>query len=329
VLAAMVSAGTTGPNPSTVDAALNRIGNNTGAGHLSIPAGRLLSLGQYGALTVGQGSGLAASARALEIVDAAAALANGSHQVDVGFGTQVPGLLDLSASIVVGQPMQHTPWVAVGDAGTTVYTAQARVRLTATVGGTGLLAGSQIKVPIVADAAWATASLSDIACGNNPSSDAEVTVSARPAVADLWIGEPTSWTDIGQAPTIAAGTFVSVPAVAKVTGSGHTSVSNVSDKTLTFNASDIAAHTIKSASTTTPVTSLVASTLANTTLSASALGLGIPAGTVTGLVQAAVAPVGPAVDPVLLQILDALGIRIGEADVEVDGVRCDGSVLVN
>src|SRR6185312_2114221 len=42
VLAAMVNAGSTGANPSTVDAALNRIGNSTNAGHLNIPAARLL-----------------------------------------------------------------------------------------------------------------------------------------------------------------------------------------------------------------------------------------------------------------------------------------------
>ena len=79
------------------------------------------------------------------------------------------------------------------------------------------------------------------------------------------------------------------------------------------------------------VSSLVSSALQNTTLSATTLGLTLPlVGTATkNTVASLISPIGPALDPVLITLLDSVGVRVGEADVALNGMRCDGSVLVN
>jgi uncharacterized membrane protein len=330
VFDAMAAAGVTGDDASTAELALDEIGQYTQAYGMTIPAGKLFELGPYAELASGDGAGLDAGVRALDLVNAAAALANEEHQVAMSFGSSIPGLLDLTATVLVGERPQHSSWISVGEAGSTVHTAQTRIRFDATVGGSGALLGKLITVPILVDLASGTSTLTSIACGDDPATDAVVGLSARPSVADLWIGEPINgWTDFSSSPTVVPATLVEVPLVASITGSGHLAVTNVEDTPLEFTAAEIAAHEVETVSTTTPVTTAIASLLGNTTLEAHVLGLGIGAGAISPLVATALAPVGPAVDPILMSILDTMGVGIGEADVTVNGVRCDGSVLVH
>jgi uncharacterized membrane protein len=46
-------------------------------------------------------------------------------------------------------------------------------------------------------------------------------------------------------------------------------------------------------------------------------------------VKATLQPVTPVLDALVNDILTSLGIGLGEADVWVNGVRCDGAALVN
>jgi uncharacterized membrane protein len=57
------------------------------------------------------------------------------------------------------------------------------------------------------------------------------------------------------------------------------------------------------------------------------LGLPIPGlgSTVAGIIGGATS----SVDQLLASVLATLGVGIGQADVWVSGVRCDGAVLVN
>jgi uncharacterized membrane protein len=332
VMGAMADAGVTGASASTATAALTYIGDHTNASTAQLPAGRLVDLGPYATLATGEGSGLSAKVGAMNLLSAAAVAANGTNQVAVNLGATVPGLLSLTASVTVGEPMQNSAWFRVGEDGATIYTAQTRVRLDAQVAGTGLSSTPVINLPILADIASATGRIADIDCGDNPMTDGQVTIMARPSVADLWIGTPTSgWSNFSAAPAVGPAQIVSVPLLASVSASGHVSVSNMSETPLNFTWADVQNNTIKTVSTTTPVTSLVSSLLANTTLTPTVVGFNLPiVGTTVGnTVASLLGPVGPALDPVLISILDAFGVRIGEADVALNGFRCDGSVLVN
>jgi uncharacterized membrane protein len=332
VIGAMADAGVTGASASTATAALTHIGQHSNAATAYLPAGKLVDLGPYASLAAGEGSGLSTRVGAMNLLSAAAVAANGSNQLAVNLGVAVPGLLGLTAAVTVGEPMQSSAWFRVGEDGATIYTAQTRIRLNAQVLGTGLSATPVINLPILVDIASATGRIGSIDCGDNPSIDGSVTIMAKPSVADLWIGTPTSgWSNFSAMPAVGPAPIVTVPLLANVSASGHVSIGNVSEAPLTFTMADVQNNTIKTVSTTTPVTSLVSSLLANTTLSASVIGFTLPliGNTIKNTVGTLLTPVGPAQDRVLITILDTYGVRIGEADVALIGLGCDGSVVVN
>ncbi|TGQ88979.1 hypothetical protein EN847_35145, partial [Mesorhizobium sp. M1C.F.Ca.ET.204.01.1.1] len=93
--------------------------------------------------------------------------------------------------------------------------------------------------------------------------------------------------------------------------------------TLTYNAADIANKTIKTASTKNLTQSLTTSLVNNLSLSVNALGLGIDVTALLGTVKPAVTTllngVTAPVDDLVYNVLAALGVHVGEADVRVTG----------
>ena len=115
---------------------------------VQIPLSHLVDLGTVGRLGLGQKpSGLGVDASAMGMLTAAASLANGTNQAQLDLGITVPGLTATTLNVAIGEPMQSSPWLAVGEAGTVVRTAQTRIKLLASVtvgnsnigGGTSLL----------------------------------------------------------------------------------------------------------------------------------------------------------------------------------------------
>jgi uncharacterized membrane protein len=98
---------------------------------------------------------------------------------------------------------------------------------------------------------------------------------------------------------------------------------------VSFSYADIAAQTKKTVTTTDFTSSLTASLLGDLSLKINVGPLGLPipglGPAVTGIISGATA----SIDQVLAQVLATLGVGIGQADVWVSGIRCDGAVLVN
>ncbi len=329
---ALVSQGGAGGADAT--AALGRMASQSHADSLALVPQALLDLGPYAHLGLGETvAGAAVKVSAYDLLRAAAEIANSQRQIDLNLGAAVPGLLGLTARLAVGERPQGTSWVAVGAEGASVYTAQTRLRLVAEIGGSGLLLGARIRVPVHADIAAARATLSSVSCGREPAIEARVAIAARPGVAHLWIGEPRSpsgfWGFSG-AVVMDPATLVEVPLLARVKGLAHAEMTNIADDTLVFDVGDIADEAVKAVKTRdftqTLLPSLIGSLHPDVTL------LGLPLGgllsTVTNLVTALVSPLGALLDPVLNALLDLLGVSLGEADVRVHGVRCDGGALV-
>ncbi|TGS51658.1 hypothetical protein EN822_26570, partial [bacterium M00.F.Ca.ET.179.01.1.1] len=91
---------------------------------VKIPLTTLIDLGSVGDLGIGQKpAGLNVTASALSMLTAAAALANGTNQVAVNLGATIPGLASTTLAVAIGEPMQNSAWLAVGEAGTVVRTA--------------------------------------------------------------------------------------------------------------------------------------------------------------------------------------------------------------
>ncbi|GLK56785.1 putative membrane protein [Methylopila capsulata] len=295
---------------------------------------QLASLGPLGSLAVGSGaaSALATSVSLLDLLSTSAQIANGTNVVDLDLGAQVPGLLGLTASLVMGERPQSSPWLSIGQKDVTVSTAQTRLRLIAQVGG-GLL-GVGVRLPIAVDIASGKARLSTVSCGANPATDATVTLGVTPSAADLWVGEPTSlsnWNAL-KPPAIGEATLVNVLLLLSVTGSAHVAATNLSETAVPFDAKAIAAQTVKTVKTTDVAKSTLSSLITSLDPTVKLLGIGLsPFGSessVKTLLKGLLAPVAGLVDPVLNTVLDLLGVSVGEADVQVRGVRCDGSTLV-
>jgi uncharacterized membrane protein len=314
---------------------------------VKIPLSTLVDLGGVGSLAVGQRPpGLGVAANAMGMLTAGAVLANGTNQVALNLGATVPGLTATTVQIAIGEPMQFSPWLAIDQVGTTVRTAQTRIKITAsvTVGNSGLSGGGSlvsVYLPLSVEVAYAQATLTGITCPNGPSS-IQVSIAAQPGIAALHLatssadGNPTAFADFSKPQSfsnaqIAAIQLLLLPILA-VNGSAATAVTNNSPQTLTFNATDIANKTIKTVSTRNITQSLTSSLISNLSLSINVLGLGLDLsallGTVTPAVVSVLNGVTAPVDNLLYNLLSALGVSVGSADVRVTGATCGRSVLV-
>ncbi|WP_287227386.1 hypothetical protein [Mesorhizobium sp.] len=123
----------------------------------------------------------------------AAALANGSKQVELNLGAAIPGLASTTLAIVIGEPAQFSPWLTIGEKGAVVRTAQTRIKLVASVGGSNATLGGGIsllavKLPLHVEVASAEAKLTDISCPTGHPDSLKVTIAARPGLASLHLG---------------------------------------------------------------------------------------------------------------------------------------------
>ncbi|MDG4880350.1 pilus assembly protein TadG-related protein [Mesorhizobium sp. WSM4884] len=314
---------------------------------VKIPLSQLIDLGSVGSLGLGQKpAGLSVDASAMSMLTAAAALANGTNQVSVNLGATIPGLTSTTLEIAIGEPMQSSAWLAVGELGTVVRTAQTRIKLNAGVtvgtpnlgGGIKLLA---VNLPLNVEIAYAEAKLTDISCPTGPSS-IKVSIAAQPGVVSAHLADssasgfadftkPQSFSDAEIADVSLKLLLINLNLL-QIKGSSAFSVTNMTPTTLTFSATDIANKTIKTASTKNLTQSLTTSLVNNLSLSVKALGLGIDVTSLLGTVKPAVTTllngVTAPVDDVVYNVLAALGVHVGEADVRVTGAVCGRSVLV-
>lgn len=317
-----------------VDFALKQLKNYSNASNVKLDVNKLFDFGQSNALQFGQGAAaLQAKASALAIIQAAAEVANGTNQVDITSNLNVPGLLSTHLGITIGERPQSSPWIRFGTTGVEVYTAQTRVRLIAQVGGSGLLSAVTLRVPVYIDIAAARARLADVSCGANPVNDMRVTLAVRPSLVNAWIAEPVTlagWKTLGSPPNMGNAAIANVAGLITATGKANAEITNMSDTNVVFRYADITSLTTKNVKTSAFTQSLAASLTGSLTLTVNAGGLLslTPTTVLTALIRAILTPVAPTIDGVLNNVLKTLGIGLGEADVWVNGVRCDGAALV-
>lgn len=294
---------------------------------------RMLDIGKAANAQIGTSSqyGLAAAVNALQMVNALAMVSNDAHQVDVNLGATIPGLTKTELSLMIGEPPQGTSWITVGEHGAFVRTAQTRLKILAEIGGSGLLAGVTIRVPIFIDVAYAEGRLAEITCGLTPENH-EVTIATRPGILNAWIGDVTNFTAVHDTPHVNRATLVNALNIATISGSAHVEVGNIDEEDLVFSASDIVSRRYKTAVTSAYTQSLVSSLVNDLNISVDVLKLPDLLGLVTNqlkaLVRTLILPVTPVLDKVVYTALTTLGIRLGEADVTVHGVRCKNAVIV-
>jgi uncharacterized membrane protein len=296
---------------------------------VKIPAGSLIDMGEAANAEIGTANayGIDSTVNVLQMVSAFAAAADGDHQVKADLGATIPGLSSTTLTVVIGEPPQNSSWITFGEEGAIVRTAQLRLKLETKIGGTGPLSATSVNVPIYVDTAYGEATLSNIECAADPA-NAKVTVSARPGILNAYLGNVSNFTDFDAVPKVSNADLVSLPLI-KVTGSAHADMGNVKADDLVFTGSEIGSGDYKTVTTKNYLESITGSLIGNTKLNVQVglinLGLEDELTTVTkDLLASATKPI----DSILYTTLSALGVRLGEADVWVNGVRCQHAVVV-
>ncbi len=314
---------------SSVVYALSEIASSLNTTTTKMPLNTLLSPGAYGNLMIGQTPNSTVTVSLFSLLSAVAGLANGTNQVAAALNVGVPGILSASMLLAIGQPPVGTSWVTVGSIGASVYTVQTRLLLTVQILGNALI--PSVTLPIYVSAASGLATLNSLQCGYPDISTSSVVLGVTPGVVDAWIGNvnASQFKNFSQAPQPGPATLVSAPALT-VTGLAHVTMANTSPTPVTFSYSDIQSQTGQTVSTTSYLSSLTSQLLSNLSINVSVAGLGVslPSGVLQSL-NSIISPETASLDQILATIFAAAGVSIGQATVWVNGIRCDGAVLVN
>ena len=117
--------------------------------------------------------------------------------------------------------------------------------------------------------------------------------------------------------------------IIQVSGRAHATMANTSPTSVNFSYADIQAQTKKTVNTTSFTSSLTSSLLNDLSLTVNLGPLGLPIPGIGPLVTSIISGATSSIDTLLASVLQSLGVGLGQADVWVTGVRCDGAVLVN
>ncbi|MDH2383924.1 pilus assembly protein TadG-related protein [Bradyrhizobium sp. CER78] len=304
--------------------ALSTISQAVTGSSTKVSPGTLIDLGPFANLTIGQKPKVGASVSVFDLVNTVAQIANGSHQIATSVNLGLPGIANVSVIATIGERPVGSSWIAMGTQGVSVHTAQTRILATINVLGSGSIAS--INLPVYVEVASGTATLNAVSCGHPNINTSQVTVGVTPGIVDAWIGNVTvaDMTNFATKPNPPPATLVTVLGI-PITGLAHAGMGNTTPTNVNFSYSDIQAGTKKTVTTTNFLSSLTASLLGDLTLNIA----GIPIPGLGALVMSILNGVTSPIDQVLASLLSTLGIGLGQVDVWVLGIRCDGAVLVN
>jgi len=328
IIAAALAAqqATNGANSATT--ALSTISQAVSSLTTKITPGSLVDLGPFANLTVGQKPKLSATVSLFDLLSTAAQIANGTNQISTGIDLTLPGLAKVTVLATVGERPVGSSWVALGSQGASVHTAQTRLLATVQVLGSGSVPA--INLPVYVEVASGTATLNAVSCGYPNINTSQVTLGAAPGIVNAWIGGVTTadMTNFTTAPSPPPATLVTVLGVT-VTGRANAHIGNTTPTSVNFSYSDIQSLNMKTVTTTNFTSSLTSSLLGNLALNVNVGPLALPIPGLGATVASILNGVTSPVDQVLASLLATLGVSIGQADLWVMGIRCDGAVLVN
>ncbi|HVU20557.1 MAG TPA: TadG family pilus assembly protein [Rhizomicrobium sp.] len=295
-----------------------------------VQLGKLIDLGPYGGqdyINAAGPSGI--SVNALDLTNAVLQLAQGGRQVQLNLKSILPGLAGVSAWLAIGERPANSPWLTVTDKDSIVVrTAQARLYVDAKVVPLGLPGVASIDLPLYLELAQAKAKLASLTCGLSANQRA-VGLSVSPSIGTAAIGsiDNSRLDDFKSEPTISQAKLVDTLAIS-ATGKSEIALGGMDWQSVSFDDDDIANHTIKTVSTDDALTAATASLVGKLNLNVKVLGLGLGVPAVTAAIQGSLKSVTTPLDGVLNGLEDLLGVGLGQADVWVDGMRCQNVALV-
>ncbi len=292
---------------------------------------QLLNLDPKGPLTIATDAPWDMKIGALEMVTAAVALSNGTNQISINTGLNLPGLAGVKLNIAIGEPPVGTPSHALAPIGTAVRTAQTRLTLEVSIDGLQLLAGTKIRLPLYVEVAHAEARIADIQCSNSSKNSGTVAIDAVPGVLELAIGDvnPSVLSNFSDDARVTKAELVNAIGLVKISGMAHTEAKNLSISRLNFSSSDISQARVKSVSTKDILSSTTSTLINNLDLDVKVLTLSLGLEPLLkAALSATLANVTAPIDTLLYNVLTLVGVKVGEADIRVTGVSCQRPVLV-
>lgn len=263
--------------------------------------------------------GLDASISAMDLVMAMLEVGGGERQVALDLGVPA-GLADLKTSLAIGERPHRSPWLTVTANGQPIIrTAQARLYVRART-AQALSGLARVELPILVELAASEARLKSLSC--DPARAVEVDV--RPGVARASIGvvDETRLGDFKTALAPRPATLLSVLGLVSITGKADIEAADTGFRPLRFDAADIQARRVKTMTSRSFVSGLVASLIQRLEVTVDVIGLGLGLGDLTKALGQLLTPLAPVLDGVLNPVLDLLGLKLGEADVTVHGLSC-------
>lgn len=296
-----------------------------------VKLGALLDLGPYSTQDhVAGGSGAKVELAAQDLASALLVLAGEGRQVKLDLGASIPGVTDIDVWLAIGERPNNSPWMTVDrDGQVVIRTAQTRLYLKAqALSVLGLLGAQPITLPILVEAASGEAKLSAMECPETLSAQA-ATLSVRPSVGRIVVGEidTTKLNNFKQNLTVTPATVADLLLV-KATAKADVQVGGQTWKTARFTRADVQAGTIKTVATDDIAQATLSSLLSNLQLDVHILGLGLGLGPITSALSGTLGALAAPLDGVLNTLTGLLGVRLGEADVRVNGLRCRDAALV-
>ncbi len=328
IIAAALSAQQVANGASTATTALSSVSQALNGVTTQMQVGSLIDVGPYGGLTAGTKPQMGVAVSVLDLLNATAQIANGTHQIATNLNLTLPGIASVTLMVTIGERPQGSSWLVVGTQGASVHTAQTRALLQVKVLGTGAV--SAVDLPVYVEVAAGTATLNSVSCGYPNISTSTVALGVTPGIVNAWIGNVTAadMTNFTTSPNPPAATLVNLGLIT-VTGRANAYMGNTTPTNVNFSYADIQALNKKTVTTSNFTSSLTGSLLGNLSLTITVGPLGIPIAGLGALVSGILSGATGTIDQLLAGVLQTLGIGIGTADVWVNGIRCDGAVLVN
>ncbi|WNO54756.1 pilus assembly protein TadG-related protein [Stakelama saccharophila] len=307
--------------------AMLRLAAGTSAG--TIRLADLIDLGPLGGQD-GGGTGLV-KVNAMQLATALLQLSSGERQVALDVGAGIPGLAETRVMLGIGERPDSAPWIAVTDNGEPVIrTAQARIYLEtkiADVALPGLSSLVAVDLPVFVELASGEARLNAITCGDGGRG---VTLDGRPGLGKAAIAriDEQRFDDFTTPVPLHEARLVHALVVDV---DGRAVVDLGADERwqqVRFSADDIDEGAVRTISSGHAVGGLTTSLASNLDVTVRALFLRLPAGPVAGAIGSRLDLLAPALDGVLNLATGAVGVRYGQADLRVTGMRCGEPELV-
>jgi len=267
---------------------------------------------------------------AMDLASAILQLANGERQVRVDLGAGVPGLASTTVWLAIGERPNNSPWIAVTDSSEVVIrTAQTRVYVESQVRPSGALGSlASVRLPILLELASAEARLANIQCGFDHRGR-EVALDVAPSIGSLSLGQiDVSRLDNFRSELRPQRAELVRAGLIAVEGESHVELGGQSWQRVRFSSRDIENAAVRHVATRDAARATVSTLLGQADLSVRAGGLGLSTGAVTNSVRGTLSSAAAPLDDLVNGLSDLLGVRLGEADVRVNGVRCGGAALV-